>query len=56
MALFTQDCVDRLLIGVPVVPKRFSDIAKLCISEMDKQLESGVDKKVYRDCVIVLEK
>ena len=42
--------------GVPVVSKRFSDVAKLCISEMNKQLESGVGKKVYRDYVIVLEK
>jgi len=42
--------------GVPVVSKRFSDVAKLCIAEMNKQLESGVGKKVYRDYVIVLEK
>ena len=42
--------------GVPVVSKRFSDVAKLCITEMNKQLESGVGKKVYRDYVIVLEK
>jgi len=33
--------------GVPVVSKRFSDVAKLCITEMNKQLESGVGKKVY---------
>jgi hypothetical protein len=42
--------------GVPVVSKRFSDVAKLCITEMYKQLESGVGKRVYRDYVIVLEK
>jgi len=42
--------------GVPVVSKRFSDVAKLCIAVMNKQLESGVGKKVYRDYVIVLEK
>ena len=42
--------------GVPIVSKRFSDVAKLCITEMNKQLESGVGKKVYRDYVIVLEK
>ena len=42
--------------GVPVVSKRFSDVAKLCITEMNKQLKSGVGKKVYRDYVIVLEK
>ena len=41
--------------GVQVVSKRFSDVAKLYISEMNKQLESGVGKKVYRDYVIVLE-
>ena len=28
--------------GLPVVSKRFSDVAKLCISEMNKRLESGV--------------
>lgn len=42
--------------GVPVVSKRFSDVAKLCIAETNKQLESGVGKRVYRDYVIVLEK
>jgi hypothetical protein len=42
--------------GAPVVSKRFLDVAKLCISEMNKQLESGVGKKACRDCVIVLEK
>ena len=42
--------------GVPVVSKRFSDVAKMCITEMNKQRESGVGKKVYRDYVIVLEK
>ena len=42
--------------GVPVVSKRLSDVAKLCIAEMNKQLESGVGKKVYCDYVIVLKK
>lgn len=42
--------------GVPVVSKRFSDVAKLCISEMNKQLQSGAGKKVYRDYVTVLQK
>ena len=42
--------------GAPVVSKRFADVAKLCITEMNKQLENGVGKKVYRDYVIVLEK
>lgn len=42
--------------GVPVVSKRFSEVVKLCIAEMNKQLKSGVGKKVYRDYVIVLEK
>jgi integrase len=42
--------------GVPVISKRFSDVAKLCISEMNKQLEIGVGKKVYRDYIIVIEK
>ena len=42
--------------GVPFVSKRFSDVAKLCIAEMNKQRKSGVGKKVYRDYVIVLEK
>lgn len=42
--------------GVPVVSKHFSDASNLCITEMNKQLESGVAKKVYYDYVIVLEK
>ena len=42
--------------GVPVVSKRFLDVAKLCSTEMNKKLESGIGKRVYRDVVIVLEK
>ena len=41
---------------MPVVSKRFSDVAKLYIAEMNKQLENSVGKKVYSDYVIALEK
>ena len=42
--------------GVPVVSKRFSDVAKLYIAEMNKHLENSVGKKFYSDYVIALEK
>ena len=41
---------------MPVVSKRFADVAKLCIAEMNKQLESGVGKKVYADYIVCIER
>ena len=40
---------------MPVVSKRLSNIAKLYITEMHKQLESSIGKKVHRDYVILQE-
>jgi hypothetical protein len=42
--------------GMPVVSKRFSDVAKLRITAMNKQLENGIGKKVYLEYVIVFQK
>jgi integrase len=46
----------RLKNGLPVISKRFADVAAVAIAEMDKQLEAGAGKKSYRDYRIVLEK
>ena len=42
--------------GLPVVSKRFADVAAVCIAEMDKQLEASAGKKSFRDYKIVLER
>ena len=42
--------------GLPVLSKRFVDVARLVIADMEKQLEAGVGKKSWRDYKIVLEK
>jgi integrase len=42
--------------GLPIISKRFADVAKVVISEMDRQLEAGVGKRSFRDYKIVLEK
>lgn len=42
--------------GLPVISKRFSDVAVVTIAEMDKQLKAGAGKKSYRDYTIVLNK
>ena len=42
--------------GLPVISKRFADVATYCISDMQKQLDAGLGKKSYRDYVIVLNR
>ena len=42
--------------GLPVVSKRFADVARLVIAEMDRQLAAGVGKASWRDYKIVLER
>lgn len=42
--------------GLPVVSKRFADVARVVIAEMDKQLAAGVGKVSWRDYKIVLER
>ena len=42
--------------GLPVVSKRFADVARAVIADMDQQLEAGVGKASWRDYKIVLEK
>ena len=46
----------RLKNGLPVISKRFADVAAVCIADMQKQLGAGVGKKSWRDYKIVLEK
>ncbi len=42
--------------GLPVVSKRFADVARLVIADMENQLQAGTGKKSWRDYKIVLEK
>jgi hypothetical protein len=42
--------------GLPVISKRFADVAAYCISDMQKQLDAGLGKKSYRDYIIVLNR
>lgn len=46
----------RLKNGLPVLSKRFADVARLVIADMEQQLAAGVGKKSWRDYKIVLEK
>ena len=41
--------------GLPVLSKRFVDVARLVIADMENQLEAGVGKVSWRDYKIVLE-
>ena len=42
--------------GLPVISKRFADVAALCRATMKQQLDNGVGKKRFRDYIIVIEK
>lgn len=37
--------------GLPVVSKRFEDVANLAILEMQRQVEAGAGRKVYKDYI-----
>ena len=37
--------------GLPVVTKRFEDVANLAILDMQRQLDAGAGRKVYRDYI-----
>ncbi len=41
---------------LPVVSKKFGDVARLAIAEMRKALEADRGKKTYRDYIIVIER
>ena len=42
--------------GLPVISKRFADVAAYCIADMQKQLDADLGKKSFRDYIIVLNK
>jgi integrase len=42
--------------GLPVISKRFADVAALCRAIMKQQLDNGVGKKSFRDYIIVIDK
>jgi integrase len=41
---------------LPIVTKKFSDVARLAIEDMRKQLDSGLGKLVYRDYIVCVER
>jgi len=41
---------------LPVVTKKFSDVAKLAIVDMRKQLDSGLGRKVFADYIVCIER
>jgi hypothetical protein len=36
---------------LPIVTKRFEDVAKLAIADMQKQLDAGAGRKVFKDYI-----
>ena len=41
---------------LPVVTKKFSDVARLTIADMRKQLDAGLGKKVYADYCVCIQR
>jgi integrase len=41
---------------LPVVTKKFSDVAKLTIVDMRKQLDAGLGRKVFADYIVCIER
>ena len=41
---------------LPVITKKFSDIARLAIADMRKQLDAGSGKKVYENYIVCIER
>lgn len=41
---------------LPIVTKKFSDVAKLAIADMRKQLDAGLGRKVFADYIVCIER
>ena len=41
---------------LPVVTKKFSDVARLTIADMRKQLDAGLGRKVFADYIVCIER
>jgi integrase len=41
---------------LPIVTKKFSDVAKLAIVDMRKQLDAGLGRKVFADYIVCIER
>jgi integrase len=41
---------------LPIVTKKFSDVAKLTIADMRKQLDAGLGRKVFADYIVCIER
>jgi len=46
----------RLKNNLPVITKRFADVAATCIADMESQLAAGTGKKSYKDYIAVLNR
>jgi tRNA U38,U39,U40 pseudouridine synthase TruA len=47
-----QESKYRVRLGIPAQSKRFKDVAKLAIDRMQKAVDSGEGKKVFRDYIV----
>ena len=41
---------------LPVITKKFADVARLAIADMRNQLDAGLGKKVYADYIVCIER
>jgi hypothetical protein len=41
---------------LPVVTKKFSDLARLTIADMRKQLGAGMSRRVYENYIVCIER
>ncbi len=41
---------------LPVVTKKFSDVARLTMTDMRKQLDAGLGRKVFADYIVCIER
>ncbi|GAB5431041.1 MAG: site-specific integrase [Epibacterium sp.] len=46
----------RAKYDLPVVTKRFEDVAKLAVADMERQLDAGAGRKVYKDYIKAIDK
>ena len=50
-----MECMFKHKHGIPAVTKRFRDIARLCVAEMQRMLEAGEGRSVYASYIAVTE-
>ena len=50
-----MECMFKHKHGIPAVTKRFRDIARLCVADMQRMLEAGEGRSVYASYIAVTE-